>query len=914
MLVRMSDTAPLNASVIERIATVPDGLVCIAHHPACAHKPWRWITIQLIICVAVISVVVIAAAASPVSNTRSRDITEMGRAQEYRALVPAEKVDRSFQPIEIVRTAVENVPNDVTVLAPWGDRLPTRYPNQETAKRVSFSKGLLLKTLDRPLDGLSDEIDEISSRDRLFSATSFTHNPVAQVASATITDDLASWKRLPAAMFALAMIIAFASGVAVFLIVWPIVRKLRVQNQRYDEALNNMSQGLATFDSVGRLMVCNDRYRQMYDLSPEQVKPGATILGLLKYRVANGTFSKHPEVYVRNLLDMVAQRQTETHIVEIGGSRFISVVNESIAKGGWVSLHNEVTDAIRQEEALTRAYQELIEKQYAIDQAVIVAITDLKGIITYANDNFCRISGYAREELLGQNHRLLKSGIHSKEFFREMFRQIANGHVWRGEICNKAKNNSLYWVDTTITPLLGSEGKPIAYMAIRVDITAKKSAEAKISYMAKYDVLTGVGNRAALNEELEEALAGLRGGQETFAVLLLDLDGFKHVNDTLGHAAGDELLKAIAGRLKSVLGESDTLTRLGGDEFAIIQGGAANQREAAISLALRVLENVGEPLSIDGYNLAISTSIGIALVPEDAASAGDILKKADLALYSVKTQGRNSFRFFEAEMSKDANKRLQLLADLRAALIRNEFELYYQPVFNAKTGLPCGVEALVRWHHPIEGLISPDRFIPLAEETGLMEPLGEWILERACMDATSWPDDITVAVNLSAVQFRSRKLFDTILCALVETGLDPQRLELEITESVLLQSGESYGEVIQQLKNIGVSIALDDFGTGYSSLSYLTTFPFDKIKIDKSFTRGLTSSASCAAIVASVLTLARGLDMVVTAEGVETKRELDLLRAAGVQLVQGYLFARPTPKGELDFSVLEQGQGAVDAA
>jgi diguanylate cyclase (GGDEF)-like protein len=552
--------------------------------------------------------------------------------------------------------------------------------------------------------------------------------------------------------------------------------------------------------------------------------------------------------------------------------------------GGWVATHEDITEAKRTDEALSRANQELIEKQYAIDQAVIVAVTDVKGHITYANDGFIRISGYAR------------------------------GEVWRGEVCNKAKDGSLYWVDTTIVPQLGLDGKPIAYMAIRIDITARKLAEAKISYMAEHDSLTGLGNRAVLNKKLGEALVRLRQHQETFAVLLLDLDGFKHVNDSLGHAAGDELLKELAGRLSSSLSETDVLARLGGDEFAIIQGSEKNQREAAIALAVRLLEIVATPFKLDGHDVTIGTSIGIAFAPDDGASPGELLKKSDLALYRVKSEGRHNFRFFEDEMSKDATVRVGLLNDLRAALSRDEFELHYQPIFDAKTRRPCGVEALVRWRHPVQGLLSPDRFIPLAEETGLMEPIGEWILEKACADAASWPDDIKIAVNLSAVQFRSGKLFDVILCALVESGLPPERLELEITESVLMQNTESYGAIIQQLKNIGISIVLDDFGTGYSSLSYLAIFPFDKIKIDKSFTQGLTNRADCAAIVASVLTLARGLDITVTAEGVETKQQFELLRMAGAHQVQGYLFARPLPMAELSFPALELKGQAVEAA
>jgi len=291
-----------------------------------------------------------------------------------------------------------------------------------------------------------------------------------------------------------------------------------------------------------------------------------------------------------------------------------------------------------------------------------------------------------------------------------------------------------------------------------------------------------------------------------------------------------------------------------------------------------------------------------------------LLKKADLALYRVKSEGRNSFSFFDKELSKDATSRLQLANDMRAALSRNEFELHYQPVFDAKTSRPCGAEALVRWRHPVAGLMAPDRFIWLAEETGFMEPLGQWILERACQDAASWPQNIKVAVNLSAAQFRSGALFDVILCALVESGLPPERLELEITESLFLQNKESHGIVIQQLKNIGVTIVLDDFGTGYASLSYLTMFPFDKIKIDKSFTQGLSSRVDCAAVVASVLSLARDLDIAVTAEGVETKQQFELLRAAGVNQVQGYLFGRPSPIADLDFPSLERIAQADEAA
>jgi diguanylate cyclase (GGDEF)-like protein len=435
----------------------------------------------------------------------------------------------------------------------------------------------------------------------------------------------------------------------------------------------------------------------------------------------------------------------------------------------------------------------------------------------------------------------------------------------------------------------------------------------ELAKMARYDSLTGVANRTALGEKLEQALARLRRLQEPFTIFFLDIDGFKHINDTLGHAAGDMLLKELALRLTASLRATDFVARLGGDEFAIIQSGETEQRQGAVALALDILQIAGQPLQIAGRNMTIGISIGIAVAPEDGIDAGVLLQRADLALYRVKADGRNNFCFFEIGMSTASDQRLQMVSDMREAVIRGEFEVYYQPVFDTRTCRACGVEALVRWHHPVQGLLPPDRFIPLAEETGLMEPLGQWVLEQACRDAAAWPDHVKIAVNLSTVQLTGT-LLDVVLGALRESGLAPERLELEITESVLMKDVKRNGDIFRQLKDIGVSIVLDDFGMGYCSLSYLTELPFDKIKIDKSFTLGLANNVGCMASVASVLTLARHLDMVVTAEGVETKQQFELLRAAGAHQVQGYFFARPGPVSELNFATLDSMGQAVAAA
>jgi diguanylate cyclase (GGDEF)-like protein len=446
------------------------------------------------------------------------------------------------------------------------------------------------------------------------------------------------------------------------------------------------------------------------------------------------------------------------------------------------------------------------------------------------------------------------------------------------------------------------------------DITERRRGEARIAFMAHYDPLTGLANRAFFLEKIEEAGARLRRRGEVFTVFMLDLDRFKDVNDSLGHPAGDALLKEAAVRLRSALRETAVVARLGGDEFAIIQGGEINQGEGAIGLADRIIRAITEPFDINASKVCIGTSIGIALAPQDGLDAGDLMKKADLALYETKSEGRDGFRLYHPRMIEKAQTRHHLEKDLREAISREQFELHYQPFVDVGTRRPMGVEALVRWRHPQDGLLPPARFIPLAEETGLIVPLGEWVLRKACADATAWPPHIKVAVNLSAVQFKKCNLLDVVLRALEETGLPPGRLELEITETVLLESEVNLLDMIRQLKHLGVSIALDDFGTGYSSLSYLAMFPIDKIKIDKSFTQGLTRRSEYAAIVSSVTTLGYGLDITTAAEGVETEQQFRLLHAAGVNVVQGYLFGRPCPLAELDFDRLGAERPAESAA
>jgi len=426
-------------------------------------------------------------------------------------------------------------------------------------------------------------------------------------------------------------------------------------------------------------------------------------------------------------------------------------------------------------------------------------------------------------------------------------------------------------------------------------------ANRRVLELARIDALTGLSNRAVFLEQLEAAVdprVSPRG--DSFSVLMLDLDRFKNVNDSLGHAAGDALLREVAKRLRSALRSTDLLARLGGDEFAIIQAGCNDQRQGSIDLAARICKSIAEPFLLPGRQVEVGTSVGIAMVPEHGQDREQILKKADLALYRSKSAGRNCFTLYDEAMSVELEARNTLEGDLRDAIARCQFEVHYQPFFDVQSGDRKGFEALVRWRHPTRGLVPPDQFIPLAEETGLIVPLGEWVLRQACDDATSWPDGVKLAVNLSPVQFKQADLFDIIQSALLSSGLPPQRLEIELTESVLLERAVENHAFMQKLKSIGISLSLDDFGTGYSSLSCLTAFPFDKIKIDKSFISSLTKRDKSSAIISSVVTLARGLDISVTAEGVETAEQFERLQTLGVNFAQGYLLGRPAPLGELE--------------
>ncbi|MGA2288280.1 putative bifunctional diguanylate cyclase/phosphodiesterase, partial [Bradyrhizobium sp.] len=553
-----------------------------------------------------------------------------------------------------------------------------------------------------------------------------------------------------------------------------------------------------------------------------------------------------------------------------------------------------------------RSEDQLRDQKMLLDAALQhlaqgVCMFDAEGRVVLFNDRFAEMLGFSTATLLGRSFLDLLTQQRESGGFSgdppEIFKQVM-ADVRRRQTSSRI-------IESLSDLAYCVHHRPMAaggWVATYEDITEGRRAQAEILRLARHDTLTGLANRAVFTERLIEASRHLASQGEGYAVIMLDLDKFKVINDTLGHPAGDRLLVEVAGRLRTAIRKADALARTGGDEFAIILSQAPNPPEIAIALALRIISSMAVPFDLGGQMASVGISIGLALAPEHGFDAEDLLKKADLALYAAKAGGRNTYRVFQREMLEYFQIQQARESELRDAIEQNQFEVFYQPVIDANTTRLKAFEALVRWRHPTKGLIAPDKFIPLAESTGLIRPLGRWILQQSCKDAASWPSHIEVAVNISAVQLSDGRLFADVLGVLTQTGLSPHRLELEITETSLLENQDLILATIRQLRNLGITMALDDFGTGYSSINYLINFPFDKIKIDKSFTQGCLSRADCKAVVAAVLALAQGLGIATTAEGVETQEQFDYLRSVGVDFIQGYLFGRPAPVGELDLS------------
>lgn len=544
--------------------------------------------------------------------------------------------------------------------------------------------------------------------------------------------------------------------------------------------------------------------------------------------------------------------------------------------------------------------EELKDIKYALDQSVIVAITDQRGTITFVNDHFCEISKYSREELLGENHRILNSGFHPKSFFVDMWKTIGNGAVWRGEVCNKAKDGSNYWVQTTIVPFLNEKGKPYQYIAIRADITTQKSME-KIHYLAYHDELTGLPNRRKLDLLLNKAIEQ----SEPVGVILLDIDDFRRINDGFGRMIGDLFLIKVKERLASLLKEDNCLFRLYGDEFVILVNDI--KKYPVGELTARILKVFEKRFIIDGNEFYASVSVGMSFYPKHSTAGEDLIKKANLAMVEAKKLAGSTFVKYLVSMEQDYEELLLIENKLRTAINEGKLELYYQPKMETKTGKMLGMEALIRWFDDELGYVPPNKFIPIAEKRGLIDTIGEWTIQTACKQMELWNKtygtSLRVAVNISATQFMQSTFVQKVQEIILETGVSAQHLELEITEDSMMDYTEESIQTLRQLKEMGITIAMDDFGTGYSSFSYLRKFPIDAIKIDQSFIRGLSFDDESSSIVEVMIQLGHALGLDVVAEGVEEEDELEVLRALKCDIIQGYYYSRPLPVAEFEKTI-----------
>lgn len=528
-----------------------------------------------------------------------------------------------------------------------------------------------------------------------------------------------------------------------------------------------------------------------------------------------------------------------------------------------------------------------------------IFITNVRGEIEWVNDAFTRLSGFEATEVIGKTPAILRSGLQGDDIYARLWATITSGQVWRGEMVEMRKDGSLYTVDQTIAPILDETGAVAHFVAVHEDVTDRKKAEERVLYLSNYDTLTRLPNRVLFRDHLYQAVTQARNTRTSLAVLFIDLDRFSRVNDTLGHDVGDQLLMTVASRINAAAApHADTVARIGGDEFALIQTKLPNA-EAAAALARRVIEVVNKPVDLDGLEVQVGANVGIAIYPQDGDDPDHMIKNADMAMYRAIRSETDNYYFFSNDMNDEARIRLGLEGDLRRAIENRELELYFQPQINVKTRRIVGAEALLRWQHPQQGPISPARFIPVAEDSGLILPIGDWVLNEALRQAAQWRMAglplITIAVNISAVQFRQKGLVKTVKEAIALHGMDPSRLELELTESMLMQDARGAVQVLSELSDLGALLAIDDFGTGYSSLSYLKQFPVDKLKLDQSFVRHLTTDHNDAVIARATINLGHSLNLEVIAEGVETEEQYEYLKAEGCDVIQGFLFGRPVP-------------------
>jgi diguanylate cyclase (GGDEF)-like protein len=698
--------------------------------------------------------------------------------------------------------------------------------------------------------------------------------------------------------------------------------EIAIQKMRFEAALSNISHGLTMYDAEGQLVVANKRYQQIYDLPDDMLRPGTPFAqaAALRHEARTETIPKSVE-FVEAVLGESTSEQETVEAFRLADDRVVSVRQAQMPDGGFIRTHQDITTQVERFETVRRAEREAARQNRVLKQQNMrfdVAINNMsQGLCMFdrrqrlvvCNERYAQLyrlppaltqAGTRLQDIIGHSS---AHGMAPRTTDNVDNRMVLAGNGIEGK--DEVEFEDGRTISIHIRPMAGG-----GFVATHEDVTERRRTEAQVRHLARHDALTDLPNRAFLRDEMEGIAQRIKRG-ETLAVLCLDLDHFKTVNDTLGHAVGDGVLTTVAERLRKCARETDIVVRLGGDEFAIVAQSLGDSRDAA-ALAERVVRSIALPMDIDGNQVNAGTSIGIAMAPSDGEDAETLLRNADTALYRAKSEGRGNFHFFERGMDEALQHRRILEHGLKGALARSEFRLMYQPLIDLSTNRICCFEALLRWDHPERGTIAPSDFIPVAEETGLISSIGEWVLREACAEASAWPDDIRIAVNLSPAQFHQRGLVEHVIRALSASNLRPERLELEVTESLLLAETETTLQTLHRLRALGVRISMDDFGTGYSSLSYLRSFPFDKIKIDRTFVAGLEPGDESTAIIRAVVGLGQSLGMSTTAEGIETEAQLDAVRAQGCNEVQGYLFSPPLPgSGAAALLGLEQTRDAI---
>ncbi|MCU0885969.1 MAG: EAL domain-containing protein [Beijerinckiaceae bacterium] len=664
--------------------------------------------------------------------------------------------------------------------------------------------------------------------------------------------------------------------------------------RRFEDAIENLDQGIMMIDRRNKVPVVNQRCIELLDIPGDILRSMPSFDALMHFQHARGEFAPMDETFRKEVLERAHEHTPGVFVRQRPNGVFLEVRTRRLGSGGSIRTYSDVTEREQRTRALAAAEQEY--RGLFENSVVGIYRSSLDGRQLRANPSLVRLNGYETEaEMLAAVQDIALEWYVDparRDEFREALERDGKVTDFVSEIY-RHKTREKIWISESAWIVRDNQGKPICYEGTVIDASDRIEADRKIMHMARHDALTEIPNRTFFLESLRKRLRRGRLSSPV-AVLCIDLDRFKEVNDTLGHSAGDTLLRSASRRLCSLIGNQDIVARLGGDEFAILLSDPRTDEDIRVITDL-ILDALSRPFSIGGQRAVIGASIGVAVSGRHGDDPTELLKNADIALYKAKNEGRQRCCFFDPNLTSKLQRRRMIELNLRSALAAGELELHYQPIIDITTGATISHEALLRWRHPLMGLISPAEFIPIAEETGLMIPIGEWILRQACADATGALGSPSIAVNISPVQLRSPNLLSTVMSALASSNLPPERLELEITESVLLSDNKITYGTLRDLKAMGIRIALDDFGTGYSSLSYLQRFQFDKIKIDRSFVAPSQPGTTGLAVVKAVIMMASELGMDVVAEGVETEEQVATLVEAGCRLMQGYLFGRPVP-------------------